>query len=370
MDGENKKSSIIDWFKKNHFNIIFAIIFGVGGYLLWSNTKPQEPKSIEELIKTIKENAKTVTTQRHSKEKTKVEQEFKDASPSYYFKPFGISSVDSIKTTIESSKEEEVPECYTIRLDDFENALKAVALVSRQEAAEDYHKSFSIFVAMLALFGIGFPILVAFMQHHFNERQLNKIEETSKAVDESKKQADEALGQVNDVAKKNENNLKQINSLLEKNEKIMFDQHNDLILINNGLSILFHNPVYNNSIVWECYFMGKTIFHSLEGFKFTNPKNYTQLNYITSFLNNYLDFFNKEDIQKLNQKDDITYMYINIQTQLVFFIKTLTSILQDLEKEDLKQDINNLKNDLKKKKEKIEEIKKQFFKDNKQVNLR
>ena len=136
------KSCIWPWLIKNCFNIIFTLIFCVGGYLLWNNTRPQEPKAIQELIQTIKGNSKPV--------------------------------IENSTPDISSKIDESLKHYTVIKIDDFENALKAVALVSRQEAAEDYHKSFSIFVAMLAIFGIGFPAFVAFLQHTFNEKQLEK----------------------------------------------------------------------------------------------------------------------------------------------------------------------------------------------------
>ena len=171
------------------FGLIFMGVFIWGGYLLWENTKPpKQPQAIKELIQTIKKKGQPVTTHRLSKENTKVEQEFKDASPSYYRNPFWFSSTDSAKTTIESTKEEDIPECYTIRMDDLDNALKAISLASRQEAAEDYHKSLSILIAMLTVFGIIFPIIVALIQNRFNERDLDKIEKTAIKADKTTKQ--------------------------------------------------------------------------------------------------------------------------------------------------------------------------------------
>ncbi len=182
-------------------NIIFyiALIWVIisAGNKLWINTLPQEPKAINELIKVIEENTKTVTTQHHFKEKTKGEQEFKDSSPSYYRNPIWLPSLDSAKTTIETSKAEDVPESYTIQKDDFENILKAVALTSRQEIADDYHKSFSILVAILAIFGIGFPIIVALVQHSFNDRDLDKIEKTATKADEATKQVNSLKTEAN-----------------------------------------------------------------------------------------------------------------------------------------------------------------------------
>ena len=187
-----KLNSLLPWLRFG-FNLLFCLVFmGVliwGGYCLWENTKPsKEPLAINELIQAIKENTKPTTTQRKLKENTKVEQEFKNQPSSYNRDPFWFSSTDSAKTTIESTKEEDIPECYTIQMDDFENALKAVALVSRQEASDDYHKSLSIIVAMLAIFGIIFPIVIALIQNRFNERDIKKKKKTAIKADNTTNQ--------------------------------------------------------------------------------------------------------------------------------------------------------------------------------------
>ena len=166
------KSCIWPWLIKNCFNIIFTLIVCVGGYLLWNNTRPQEPKAIQELIQTIKDNSKPV--------------------------------IEKSTSVIPSKIDESLKHYTIIKIDDFENALKAVALVSRQEATEDYHKSFSILVAMLALFGIGFPVIVAFIQHRFNERELDNIKEATKQSKDANIKAQKAIIKANSSLDENE----------------------------------------------------------------------------------------------------------------------------------------------------------------------
>ena len=154
--------------------LIFVIV--VIGSLLVYNTWPHEPKAIKELIdtieKSIKGNTKTFSSNHKLKENKKVEHY---SANSDEFDSIGLPLVKKEETFVETSKEGGTPEFYTIKLDDFENALKAVALVSRQEAAEDYHKSFSILVTILTLFGIGFPILFSLIQFKFHEKELDNI---------------------------------------------------------------------------------------------------------------------------------------------------------------------------------------------------
>ncbi len=231
-------------------NLIFYLIFmGVliwGGYCLWENTKPQkEPQAIKELIQAIKEKGQPITIQRHSKEKTKVEQKFKDTSPSYYRNPVWFPSLDSAKTTIETSKAEDVPESYTIQKDDFDNALNAVAMASRQEVLDEYHKSFSILVTILTIFGIGFPIIIALVQHSFNDRDLDKIENTATKADEAVKQVNSIKTEANnattialtaanestEAAKSATQAVNDANNSLKENEKLK----NEVLLLSQTL---------------------------------------------------------------------------------------------------------------------------------------
>ncbi len=244
MDEGNKKNTKTDWLKKNFFNIIFALIFGIGGYLLWNNTKPQEPKSIQELINTIKDNAKTVIEDSTNVIPPKIDDFFKD---------------------------------YTIiKRDKLEHILKAVALVSRQEAAEDYHKSFSIFVAMLALFGIGFPAFVAFMQHRFNERQLDEIKEASIKANnaiidaaQATKDTNKALIDIQDAKDQANKALDKTKETLEKTEKIKQDIHDiEYELHNEIIGIeMWLQSIHNKKDTVDCYNLfieGQIIYHRLK----------------------------------------------------------------------------------------------------------
>ena len=197
-----KTSNILPWLRfwcNLVFCVLFLTSFIIAGYHLVKNTKPQGSSSIQKLIEVIKENAKPVMTQQKAKDKTKVEKQQEDipSSNSDSLETDKLPSNNIGNITVESSKTDEHPECYTIRLDDFENALKAVALASRQEAAEDYHKSFSILVTILTIFGIGFPVIIALIQHSFNERDLDKIDSlTDKAKDATNK-AEDATNKAN-----------------------------------------------------------------------------------------------------------------------------------------------------------------------------
>ena len=380
------------------FYIAFIWVIIHAGNKLWINTLPKEPKAIKELIEAIKENAKPVSTQRHSKEKTKVEQEFKDSSPSFYRNPVWFPSLDSAKTTIETSKAEDVPESYTIRIDDFENALKAVALTSRQEAVEDYHKSFSILVAILAVFGIGFPIIVALVQHSFNDRDLEKIENTATKADEAIKQvisikteankateialkganeatsaikdatnaianadgaaqkADGATQKADDAANKAKNAVKNIN-------EVNSEMHNEMFLICIGLSKLFE---IQSDKISQSLFQGQSLVHGLKYFAnidniaFTNSKlSQNAIRKVTDKLNLIDVFFTNIDTS-LNDMDENLLpkeLLENIEIVCNHIINILNIFYKKMEKiEKEEHEIESLKATLIDKKEKIEKL--------------
>lgn len=316
---------------------------------------------------------------------------------------------DTIEKIVESHIKRKNSECYIIKKDDLDNALKSVAMASRQEVADDYHKNFSILVTILTIFGIAFPIIIALIQHNFNERQLEKLDETEKIVNETQKQvkdvlskakttsehaesakeqADEALKQVkktatqaenikiqaekiskqmSDVAIENKQNLCNINALFEQNKQLNFELNNDLVLINNGLYKLYKSQDFDDKIIWECLFWGKSYIHFIQGNIYNRRyKQYIKL--IINFLDRYINYFNQEFIQKLNNKEKI-FTYKNIQTQLKLLIFNIDNIIADLNNENSNQemDIENI-NKFIKYKEKIEIINNKYFDEQKEIN--
>ncbi len=326
---------ICNWFINNHFNIIFAIIFGVGGYLLWSNTKPQEPKSIQELINTIKDNAKTV---------------IKDS------------------TNVIPQKNDDFLEDYTvIKKDNIENILKAVALVSRQEAAEDYHKSFSILVAMFALFGIGFPVLVAFMQHRFNERQLDEIKETNVKANNANSDAQDAKVQANSANKDAKTALKRAFDSLDKSEKLKKDTfsihgllHHEVGYFYFQFSEYFENPTgydrYNLSII----LYGRSILHYIKESELAIINNINNLNLEVirqSFNEDHKKSINElnEKIQKIKITEDIHQVVDIIRNDLNEYNNILNRI-RIIAPKDLYEVIDELKKSVQNTINKINEI--------------
>ena len=69
------------------------------------------------------------------------------------------------------------------------------AYVARKEAQNEYDKSFSTLLTVLTIFGIAWPLMVAFVQYKFNERELAKIQKTDEKVSQSLDDAKKALSQ-------------------------------------------------------------------------------------------------------------------------------------------------------------------------------
>lgn len=326
MDEGNKKNVIFEWLKKNHFNIIFALIFGIGGYLLWSNTRPKEPQAIRKLINAIKDNTKAVTIlQKTTDNPNNIEgKKYKTNIPN-----ITNPSVEySVMNDNEISQTKDAPNFYTIRLDDFENALKAVALVSRQEATEDYHKSFSIFVAMLAIFGIGFPAFVAFLQHSFNEKQLEKIETTNEAVEGSKKQANAALEQANNSLNENVKLKKEILDITQT----IFDEISSLYYV-VYLSFIALNNCSNARVT----LFVNSVLYEIKNFEIKIRNNVLDENTIKELLNNISI---NDLLKKINT--------LSNNTTEIFSLKNTCDNLNDLFIEYL-ETLDKIKNNLPKK---------------------
>lgn len=231
-----KTSNILPWLRfwcNLGFYVIFLISFIIGGCCLIKNTRPLGYQPINDIMKDIKENTKQKddasssnsnssskndsSSEENDKTNIKSSMKYFSLKLNDFYNTFEILKVQhlieqqkeciasldnfislgAVELAVEKSVESHlewkgIPECYIIKRDDYEKALKDIALASRQEVSEEYHKSFSILITILTIFGIGFPIIIALVQHSFNDRDLDKIENTAT-------KADEAIKQVNSI---------------------------------------------------------------------------------------------------------------------------------------------------------------------------
>ena len=78
-----------------------------------------------------------------------------------------------------------------------EDALQQSAYAARQEAQNEYDKNFSTLLTILTIFGIAWPLVVAFAQYKFNERELDKIQVAEKNASDSVTMSKEARDKAN-----------------------------------------------------------------------------------------------------------------------------------------------------------------------------
>ena len=77
----------------------------------------------------------------------------------------------------------------------------AEALVAVEaRAASEYNDKFITLLTVLALFGIAWPLVVAFAQYKFNERELDKIQVAEKNASEAQTKAKESSNNANEAS--------------------------------------------------------------------------------------------------------------------------------------------------------------------------
>ena len=76
------------------------------------------------------------------------------------------------------------------------DSLQQSAYAARREAQNEYDRNFSTLLTILTIFGIAWPLIVAFAQYKFNEKQLDKIQHAETAAQDSVTKANEALEEV------------------------------------------------------------------------------------------------------------------------------------------------------------------------------
>ena len=79
------------------------------------------------------------------------------------------------------------------------DSLQQSAYAARREAQNEYDRNFSTLLTILTIFGIAWPLIVAFAQYKFNEKQLDKIQHAETAAQDSVTKANEALENANNA---------------------------------------------------------------------------------------------------------------------------------------------------------------------------
>ena len=85
-----------------------------------------------------------------------------------------------VKINVVEAKDANIERVVEISERTLKDTLQQAAYAARQEAQAEYDKNFSTLLAILTVFGIAWPLMVAFVQYKFNERKIDKIENAKK----------------------------------------------------------------------------------------------------------------------------------------------------------------------------------------------
>lgn len=95
--------------------------------------------------------------------------------------PFsGETKTSEVKTVVKKTKSEPSERKVVVTEDAFKETMQQVAYTARQEAQNEYDKNFTTLLTILTIFGIAWPVIIAFLQFKFNENELNKIKKARK----------------------------------------------------------------------------------------------------------------------------------------------------------------------------------------------
>ena len=161
-------------------------------YTLIQNTKPQLQDKAQEICITVNFNNKPV-------EGTETVETTRQIPVTCPFS--GEMKTSEVKTVVTKTKSEPSERRLVITEDAFKETMQQVAYTARQEAQNEYDKSFSTLLTILTIFGIAWPVVIALLQFKFNENELKKI-------DKAKNDAEDAVNKVNI-------SIQEINSLRE-----------------------------------------------------------------------------------------------------------------------------------------------------------
>lgn len=124
----------------------------------------------------------------------------------------------------------------TLSKDEFEVAMQKVAYAARQEAQNEYDKSFSTLLTILTIFGIAWPVIIGLLQFKFNERELDNIKQTQ---DDAKKALSYSQG-LQDKVEKNTQDFYIRNDFLWQSIAIIFESQASsfLAIPNHDISVV------------------------------------------------------------------------------------------------------------------------------------
>ena len=168
----NKKSfwgNNWQWFVSMAIFIVFAAI-------LIYNTRPQKQPDLQDLLDGLKKQTTTAKSPHIVKHETTTSRNVPLCDI------WGRVVRQSVTTTEASSttKTSNFPESYVYSKEDMDKILTTVALTARKDALNEYKQNFSMLLAILAVLGVAFPVIVAFLQHKYNDKEIAQIKGANK----------------------------------------------------------------------------------------------------------------------------------------------------------------------------------------------
>ena len=144
-------------------------------YTLIQNTKTQLQEKSQEIQITVNFNNKPV-------EGTETVETTRQVPVTCPFS--GETKTSEVKTVVKTTKAEPSERRVVITEDAFKETMQQVAYTARQEAQNEYDKNFTTLLTILTIFGIAWPLVIAYLQYRINKSDLRKIR---KALKQSKK---------------------------------------------------------------------------------------------------------------------------------------------------------------------------------------
>ena len=228
MDMNERKES---FWARNWQWFVSLGIFSIFAAILIYNTMPQKQPELQDLLDGLKKQTTTAQSPHIVKHETTTSRNVPLCDI------WGRVVTQSVTTTETSSttKTSNLPESYVYSKEDMDKILTTVALTARKDALDEYKENFSILLAILAVFGIAWPAIVAILQFRFNEGEIKKIQNATDNVQNMQEQMEDITQKTNDLCANYIDSQLAINAI----NKVKHDLYSELPSIYYSLSI-FH----------------------------------------------------------------------------------------------------------------------------------
>lgn len=235
MDMNERKESFWarnwQWF----VSIVVFIAFVAFAILLIYCTWPQKQPDLQDLLDSLKKQTTTAKSPHIVKHETTTSRNVPLCDISGRVVTQSVTTTETSSTT----KTSNLPESYVVSQEDMDKILTTVALTARKDALDEYKENFSILLAILAVFGIAWPAIVAILQLRFNEGELKKIQEANDAARNMKTQMANIEIRMNDIFNSQLNAQNIIQNFQQEMENTRKIFNEEASLVYGGLGTAF-----------------------------------------------------------------------------------------------------------------------------------